>query len=285
MTALLLSHTPAWASDEPMDSEASTVEAAGDVDSPAPSAKPSVGLPTDTAEKPGISAPEVLPATETIPAVPDETSAASNQTEPTPGQGKRTGFSTSLGFALATCLPDGNSDCTNTYPGGSVSSSMEVRFWYLGIALEFDYGFHFVGGEGSENVSSTTMHLTPVLKGYYPMAPWEFFLGAGLGYSAITVTEDASESLAGWSSLWQGVKLTGGAWYDLQPHGFPEGFTLDLAAHLFLNYGGTRCTEYAGSGPCLSEADLKPAQRDVANHLQLGTALRYTFEVSPSQKG
>ena len=121
MTALC-SVTPRPASDEPMDSEASTVEAAGDVDSPAPSAKPSVGLPTDTAEKPGISAPEVLPATETIPAVPDETSAASNQTEPTPGQGKRTGFSTSLGFALATCLPDGNADCTNTYPGGSVSS-------------------------------------------------------------------------------------------------------------------------------------------------------------------
>ena len=189
----------------------------------------------------------------------------------------RTGFSTSLGGALATCLPSGTADCSGTFPGASISSALEFRFWYMGIALEFDYGAYWVGGDGAENVSNTTMHLMPVLKGYYPLGDLELFFGAGLGYSSIAVTEDTSESLAAWSTLWQGVKLTGGVWYDLHQHGLPEGFTLDLAVNLFLNSGGTRCTEYAGSGPCLSGTDLEPAQRDVANHLQLNTAFRYTF--------
>jgi hypothetical protein len=190
---------------------------------------------------------------------------------------RRTGFSLSGGAALTTCLPSGKADCTNTYPGAGLSAAMEVRFWYLGLALEYDFAWHIVGGSGSEDVSSTTTHITPMLKGYYPLELLEVFVGVGLGYSSISVYESRSESRASWSTLWQGLKLSGGLWYDLHPWGMPDGFTLDVAAHLFLNFGGERCTEYAGSGPCLSGDDLSPDQRDVANHLQLGSALRYTF--------
>ncbi len=189
----------------------------------------------------------------------------------------RTGFSINVGGAIASCVPSGSADCGNTYPGGSISAAMEIRFWYLGVALEYDYGFHVVTGAGAEDVSSTTMHLMPVLKGYYPLTDWELFVGAGLGYSSMAVTEERTESEAAWSTLWQGLKLTGGAWYDLSTLGMPEGFTLDVALNVYLNSGGERCTEYAGSGPCLSSADLEPSQRDVAHQLQVATALRYTF--------
>lgn len=189
----------------------------------------------------------------------------------------RKGWSMALGVAFATCIPNGRADCNNTFPGGSVVTALEKRFWYLGVALEFDYGFHFIGGTGSESVSTTTMHAVPMLKAYYPLENWEFFLGGGLGYSSISVVEDRSESSAHWSTLWQGLKVATGAWYDLHSVGMPEGFTLDLAVQYLGNFGGTRCTAYAGSEACLSKQDLSSAQRDVIHNLQVMSALRYTF--------
>ena len=154
---------------------------------------------------------------------------------------------------------------------------MEVRYWYLGLSIDFDYGWHILGGDGASEVSSTNMHVTSVLKAYYPLKSLEVFLGFGLGYSSMAVTEDSTGSEASWSTFWQGTKTTGGVWLDLEPFGMPAGFSLDISADLMLNFGGSRCTKYGGAGPCLEVKELKAEQRDVANHLRVGSALRYTF--------
>ena len=73
------------------------------------------------------------------------------------------------------------------------------------------------------------------------------------------------------------AKYTGGIWLDLEPYDFPSGVSLDVYGTYYPHFSGERCTIYAGAGPCLPEKDLQPDQRDVVDHLQLGTALRYTF--------
>ena len=98
----------------------------------------------------------------------------------------RTGFSLATGAAFLICVPDGKAYFTNTFPGMSLTTSMEVRFWYLGLAVDFDYGWFITEGDG---VTSYAMHATPVLKGYYPLESMEIYLGFGSGYGTLGVTE------------------------------------------------------------------------------------------------
>ncbi|MEE2789358.1 MAG: hypothetical protein VX589_18615 [Myxococcota bacterium] len=188
------------------------------------------------------------------------------------------GFSVSAQSALTLCLPSGEADCTETYPGAAVGAAMEVRFWHMGISLDFDYGWAIVGGSGSEDVSSTTMHITPMVKGYYPMGDFDIFFGAGTGYSAMTVADDRTASEASWHTWLLGMKLTAGLVFDLsKTFDWPDGFALDTGMNFFINFGGTRCVKYANAGPCQPVEELSGGQGDVAGQFQLNGALRYTF--------
>ena len=125
-----------------------------------------------------------------------------------------------------------------------------------------------------------------MLKGYYPLleddgegeSGMEFFLGLGTGYSSITVTDDSTNSEAHWSTFWQGMKMTMGVQFDLaSAFGWPEGFAVDTAANIFLNFGGSRCAKYANAGPCQPLDELKGGQQDISGQFQMTSALRYTF--------
>ena len=188
------------------------------------------------------------------------------------------GFSLSAQTGMTSCIPSGEADCTNTYPGFLLGAAMEVRFWYLGISLDFDHSWAIVGGGGSEDVSSTAMHATPMLKGYYPLDGMDIFLGVGTGYSSISVTDDRTDSEATWQTWWQGMKVSSGVVFDLaKAFGWPDGFAVDAGANFFLNFGGTRCVKYAKAGPCQAIEELRGGQSDVSSQLQLNGALRYTF--------
>ena len=188
------------------------------------------------------------------------------------------GFSLSAQSALTLCLPSGEANCAETYPGAAVGAAMEVRFWHMGISLDFDYGWAIVGGGGAEDVSSTTMHITPMVKGYYSFERLDVFLGAGTGYSAVTVSDDRTNSEASWQSWLLGMKIATGVVFDLAKHfGWPEGFAADAGVNIFLNFGGTRCVKYANAGPCQAVDELTDGQGDVASQVQLNGALRYTF--------
>ncbi|MBV71050.1 MAG: hypothetical protein CMH52_06825 [Myxococcales bacterium] len=189
----------------------------------------------------------------------------------------RKGFQLYGGLGLKTCIPDGAADCSNTYPGTFISTGMEYRFWYLGIALDFDLGRYLVAEDDDFDVSSLSMHLMPVLKAYYPLKSLDVFVGFGMGYGQQWVTEDSSRSEASWTTFWRAMKVTAGVGLDLEPYGLPAGFTLDLNADLLMHSGGTRCAKYGGAGPCLDEKDLKGGQNDVADQIRLGSALRYSF--------
>ena len=199
------------------------------------------------------------------------------QTVPSDLAAHRKGFQLYGGLGVKTCLPDGAADCSNTYPGTFVVTGMEYRFWYLGLALDFDIGRFLVADDADFDISSLSLHFMPVVKGYYPLRTFDIFLGFGLGYGQQWVTEDSSRSEASWSTFWKAFKMTAGIGLDLKPYGGPEGMTLDLNLDLLLHSGGTRCAKYGGAGPCLDEKDLTGGQNDVSDQFRIGSALRYTF--------
>ena len=237
--------------------------------------------PSQQAEHDGIAQTEVDPSTK-----PDKDGRPSTETtssgvkEPAGDidlAAHRKGFQLYGGLGFMTCVPDGAADCSNTYPGTFISTGMEYRFWYLGIALDFDYGRYLVAEDDDFDVASLSMHLMPVIKAYYPLKAIDIFLGFGMGYGQQWVTEDSSRSEASWTTFWQAMKVTAGVGVDLKPFGFPDGFSLDLNADLLMHSGGIRCAKYGGAGPCLDEKDLQGGQNDVADQLRLGSALRYSF--------
>ena len=182
------------------------------------------------------------------------------------------GFSVTPTLGIITCFPtDAVSDCSNTYPGFLAGGSLEYRWTYVGLSIDGDYGFLWVGGEG--DVDSNIEHIGLTIKGYYPLSlHYDLSVGVGLGYGEVSVSESQSGSEASWASLWSDLRIQAGVLIALTAH-----LSLDLSLLWMSHLKGERCLSFQRAGPCSAIADLGETRGSVASHLGLLSGLRYTF--------
>ena len=189
------------------------------------------------------------------------------------------GLNLMVGTGLNICGPRGQASCTDVLPGPYVNGNMEYRFWHLGVGLNFSYGKHFAMGDGSEDVSITSKHLTLDLLGFFPM--WheiEPYVAIGFGYGSIASVDGKQNSSVEWNSLWQTLHLRAGVRGRLpKAWGWHDDWFYTLYSSAYLHQGGNRCVFFAGQGACRVSEELSEDQTDYASTLELGAQLGFAF--------
>jgi hypothetical protein len=182
------------------------------------------------------------------------------------------GWSLSGVLGLSSCMPSGEADCDQTYPGVAIGLSTEYRWGYIGITLDTDWSTLTPSGTGSDHVKHRISHVGLGVRGYLPLtSEIAMYSGLSLGPGWVDVSDDASESSISWSTFWSDLRLDLGALKALN-----ESWVLEGALSLLLHFEGSRCALFQGAGPCALVIDLPTAQQDSAHLLMLRAGMRWT---------
>ncbi|MCA9514654.1 MAG: porin family protein [Myxococcales bacterium] len=183
----------------------------------------------------------------------------------------RTGFTLGGTFGLNLCLADGGG-CDRVGPGAGVEVELGYRL-SAAVALSVDLGYGALSPSEAppfgEREGSTTAVMATV-RGFVPIGDVvELLLGAGLGYSQLTLSSDATRDELRWHTFFA-LKLLAGVSLRLD-----ERADLGLVVTTYVNPpGGELCTTEPGWD---SERCGTFGGTDIPEHVLVGVRAAYRF--------
>ena len=246
------------------------------------STSPSPPILSNTANQQKSSTNSVTPSPQnmerkkspTNPATPSPQNMERKKSSTNPATPDFTGWFLFSGGGLNLCIPNGESDCDEIYPGLVVNLGGGYRWTYIGLSIDYDYGSYWISGVDSDHISNSLTHFQLMVRGYLPMNHYLLFLGGGVGYGKILIQDEESKSEVSWSSLLKSIKITTGI---LLPLKLIDRLDVLVKSNLSFHQGGQRCTQYNQAGPCIDIDRLDTDEQDISMNLQIITALEYTF--------
>jgi len=187
----------------------------------------------------------------------------------------RRGFEMWAGIGINACVEDGDADCENTDASIAGSLSIGGRFIpYLGAYLDISGGLldQSSGVEGDADLTTSTLTVMPVLRGFIPVSLIDIYFGVGAGYTQMkfSVEAEGEEGSATVSSWLQG-KLQTGVAINVASN-VAVGVNLDLIIQGDDNW--EVCAEYKGDEDC---EDVPDGAGDVAEIFQGTAYVRMNF--------
>ena len=181
------------------------------------------------------------------------------------------GFTLALYTGLSSCIPSGNADCSNQYPGGVLGGSLGYRWTHVRLSIESDRSRLWISDATVSDTELASQTLLMSIYGYYPYKSWELFLGGGLGYGQMQLVDQPTQYGVSWSSLWQNTRLSFGAQRPLNSK-----LALEFRFILDLHLGGQYCSMINGIEKCIDPNDkFKGQSIDISHLAHLSVGIRY----------
>ena len=177
------------------------------------------------------------------------------------------GFEFLVAFGVNSCISSGDEKCADIVPNVQFMLSPGVRLAkFVGIFLDFDYGWLTASFQDNSDSSMNTLTLTFVPRFGFDFDVGELYGGMGMGYGRLSKTYSDSSSY-----VWHGFvpKLNLGILFRV---GGPAMLGVNLDYVLTPNGTGTVCFD-----PLEGSTECESNNSDVENLLQVSVLLKLAF--------